>query len=76
MEVPGKTIDKATGQPKKLAKAVINVISEKVTTSYMEMVLRRRIAAAGRQRHHSPAVAARARVHPMREIARPSGAAV
>ncbi len=35
MQVDGKTINKATGQPKKLAKAVINAMSEKLTSSYM-----------------------------------------
>ena len=33
--VDGKTIDKATGQPKKIKRDVINAMSEKLTTSYM-----------------------------------------
>ncbi len=33
--VNGKTIDKATGQPKKVKRDVINAMSEKLTTSYM-----------------------------------------
>ncbi len=33
--VDGKTIDKATGKPKKLAKPVINAMSEKLTSSFM-----------------------------------------
>lgn len=35
MLVDGKTIDKATGKPKKLAKPVINAMSEKLTSSFM-----------------------------------------
>ena len=33
--VDGKTIDKETGQPKKIRRDVINAMSEKLTTSYM-----------------------------------------
>jgi putative SOS response-associated peptidase YedK len=33
--VDGKTIDKATGKPKKIKRDVINAMSEKITTSYM-----------------------------------------
>lgn len=35
MEVASKTLDKATGKPKKVRKSVINAMSEKLTTSYM-----------------------------------------
>ncbi len=35
MLVDAKTIDKATGKPKKLAKPVINAMSEKLTSSFM-----------------------------------------
>ena len=35
MMVPGKTIDKATGQPKKIKRDVINAMSEKLTSSYL-----------------------------------------
>ena len=33
--VDGKTIDKETGQPKKIRRDVINAMSEKLTSSYM-----------------------------------------
>ena len=32
---PGKTIDKATGEPKKVRRDVINAMSEKLISSYM-----------------------------------------
>ena len=35
IQVDGKTIDKTTGQPKKLRRDVINAMSEKLTSSYM-----------------------------------------
>ncbi len=35
MMVPGKTIDKATGEPRKVRRDVINAMSEKLTSSYM-----------------------------------------
>ena len=35
MMVDGKTIDKTTGQPKKIKRDVINAMSEKLTTSFM-----------------------------------------
>ena len=35
MMVPGKTIDKATGEPKKVRRDVINAMSEKLTSSYL-----------------------------------------
>jgi putative SOS response-associated peptidase YedK len=35
LTVDGKTIDKATGKPKKITKPVINAMSEKLTSSFM-----------------------------------------